>query len=267
MVEPRTRARVPWIVWTLLGLAVLVQVGLRASQPAPVARASALAAPPRLAFARAASLGEERVLGQWLALYLQAFDNQPGISVPFMSLDYARVELWLDLLLALDPAGSYPLLMAAHLYGQVPDATRTRRMLEFIHRHYLVDPPGRWRWLAHAVVIARHRLQDPRLALHYAQSLAEAPDGARTPGWARQMHIFLHEDLGEADTAKLLLGGLLASGTLSDPKEIHFLMSRLQALQAVENGVKNPSSLSTVRRSPGAPGALQAPIAPQAPLN
>jgi len=45
------------------------------------------------------SLGEPIALAQWLTLYLQAFDNQPGVSIPFQDLDYPRVIRWLDTIL------------------------------------------------------------------------------------------------------------------------------------------------------------------------
>jgi hypothetical protein len=48
------------------------------------------------------------------------------------------------------------------------------------------------------------------------------------------MQIFLHEDMGEYETARVLLGGLLASGTVTDPHEIHFLLERLNSLEGVE---------------------------------
>jgi hypothetical protein len=37
--------------------------------------------------------------------------------------------------------------------------------------------------------------------------------------------------MNETKSAEILLGGLLASGTITDPHEIHFLMERLQALK------------------------------------
>jgi hypothetical protein len=48
------------------------------------------------------------------------------------------------------------------------------------------------------------------------------------------MHIFVLEDLGEYETAKILLGGLLASGAITDSHEARFLTQRLNALQAAE---------------------------------
>ena len=48
------------------------------------------------------------------------------------------------------------------------------------------------------------------------------------------MRIFLLEDLGEAEAAAVLLGGLLESGEVTDPKELHFLTQKLEELRAAE---------------------------------
>ena len=107
-------------------------------------------------------------------------------------------------------------------------------MLEFVYRNFLADPNRRWPWLAHAVIMARHRLEDRLLALRYAQALRTHATAPTVPGWARQMEIFLREDMGEYEAAKVLLGGLLASGTVTDPHEQRFLVERLKQLEADE---------------------------------
>ena len=53
------------------------------------------------------------------------------------------------------------------------------------------------------------------LALRYAQDITQYARGASD--WARQMRIFILEDMGEVESAKILLGGLLASGEVTDP--------------------------------------------------
>ena len=188
------------------------------------------------AWLRAASLGEPIALSQALVLYLQAFDNQPGVSIPYKDLEYTAVRAWLAAALELDPQGQYPLVMASHLYAQVPDDNRTRMMLEFVHREFLKDPDRRWRWLAHAAIMAKHRLKDMPLALRYAQDIATHAGSALT--WARQMRIFILEDMGEGEAAAVLLGGLLHSGEVSDPAEIRFLTQRLEALKNAEKSSK-----------------------------
>ncbi len=227
--DERPLAAVPRVVFAALTAALVLQIAWQSAQPKPVARAEALDAPPAVAALRIASLAEPVALAQLTTLYLQAFDNQPGISIPFRELDYPRVIEWLAAILELDPVGQYPLLMASQLYAQVPDQARTRLMFEFVYAQFLRDPNRRWRWLAHAAILAKHRLKDQALALHYAREIARlAPDA---PGWARQMHIFVLEDLGEVDSAKILLGALLSSGEVRDEHELRFLADRLDALQ------------------------------------
>lgn len=224
----------------LVAAALALQVGGSRLQPAPTAAAQALPDAPSLVALRLAAVGEPQALGQALTLWLQAFDNQPGVSIPFASLDYGRVEAWLDRLLGLDPRAQYPLMMATQLYGQVPDLDKDRRMLAFAHRRFLEDPDRRWPWLAHAAIMARHRLKDPQLALTYADDLARHATGPGVPSWARQMHIFLRADLGQSEAARILLGGLLASGQITDEHEKRFLIERLNAMQQGENSSKPP---------------------------
>ena len=226
----RAVGQVPRPVLLVFVAALCLQIAWQAWQPRPSARAEALGAPASPSTLRALSLGEPIALAQLLTLYLQAFDNQPGVSIPFRDLDYARVTAWLGTLLELDPAAQYPLLMATQLYGQVPDEARQRLMCGFVHDQFWRDPDRRWRWLAHCAVMAKHRLRDTRLALDYAEAITR---GARhASNWARQMRIFILEDLGEIEAARVLLGGLLASGEVSEEKEIHFLTERLKILEA-----------------------------------
>jgi hypothetical protein len=230
---------VPRGVIALLAAALAAQIAWQASRPAPIAHAEALPLPYPAATVRAASGSEVIVAAQLSALYLQAFDNQPGISVPFAALDYSRVERWLDLMLELDPRTQYPLMMASQLYAQAPVVEKQRAMLDFIHRGFLEQPERRWRWLAHAVIVARHRLHDPARALRYAEDIARHARNA--PAWARQMRIFILEDIGEREAASVLLGGLLESGEVTDPQEIRFLTQRLEALQGAEFSSPVPS--------------------------
>jgi len=230
----RRIASVPRPVLALLGLALATQFIFSAWQPRPSARAEDLPYPPSSAVLRVLSLGDPIPLAQGMTLYLQAFDNQPGISIPFASLDYGRVQAWLEQILELDPRGQYPLLMASQLYAQVPIEDKQRQMLEFVSRQFSADPNRRWPSLAHAAIMARHRLHDLPLALRFATALSTEATGPDVPHWARQMHIFFHEDMGEYETARVLLGGLLASGAVTDPHEMRFLFERLDQLNAAE---------------------------------
>jgi hypothetical protein len=231
MGERRVTA-VPAPIIALLAIALAAQIAWQASRPVPIARADTLGTPCTPAAARVLSANEVIVAAQMSALYLQAFDNQPGMSIPFRDLDYGRVEQWLAAMLALDPRTQYPLMMASQLYAQVAVAEKQRLMLDFVYRRFLENPDQRWRWLAHAAIMARHRLHDTALALRYAEALALL--ARRAPGWVRQMRIFILEDMGERESATILLGGLLAEGEVTDPQEARFLLERLERLKSGE---------------------------------
>lgn len=228
------------LLWLLAG-AFCGQLALKSLEPRPTARATDLPPAPSTSTVRLLDLGEPIAFAQMLVLYLQAFDTQPGISIPYKDLDYVRIQDWLDRVLELDPVGQYPLLLASQVYSQVPDATRQRAILDWTYRRFLDDPDRRWRWMAHAAIMAKHRLQDPTLALRYAQELNRHATGPAVPHWAKQMHIFVLEDMGEAETAKILLGGLLESGAITDPHEVHFLTERLNALEKAAENSSKPS--------------------------
>ena len=224
---------VPRPAIALLVIAAALQLAVMASSPRPLARAADLGPPPSGATLEWMQGFDPLPAAHLMTLYLQAFDNQPGISIPFRDLDYRRVRAWLLTALKLDPAAQYPLLMASQLYAQVPDPERQRFMLEFVFEQFALDPERRWPWLAHGAIMAKHRLQDLPLALRFAEEIAKRAKGA--PAWARQMHIFLREDMGEYEAARILLGGLLASGTVTDSHERVLLLERLERLKSVEN--------------------------------
>ena len=223
----RPISSVPRSVVIALVTGLLLQVLLHAGRSGVEATRKPLPVPPQEQFLNVASTGDPVALSKLLMLWLQGFDNQPGISIPFLQLDYDRLTRWLDRILFLDPDGIYPLLSAARIYSEVPDATKKRQMLEFVYQKFLEDPTARWQWMAHAVYVAKHRLQDKQLALHYARELRLRTTPETAPDWARQMELFVLEDIGDLESARILLGGLIESGEITDQREIEFLLSRL----------------------------------------
>ncbi len=230
------KRKAPAAAIALLAGGLALQIAFTAMQPAPSARAEALPPGPSTPLLAWLRTFDRLPAAHLLDLYLQAFDNQPGISIPYLDLDYRRVLQWLRAALSLDPVSQYPLLMASQLYAQVPDPERRRLMLEFVYEQYFVDPERRWPWLAHGAIMAKHRLNDRALALKYARAIAEHSPGA--PSWARQMHIFVLEDMGEYEAAKILLGGLLASGVVTDRHEQLLLQERLERIEAAEKSAQ-----------------------------
>ena len=245
MRDERPLSHVSAPVLALLAAGLALQIGLHAVTPEPQAKAQDLTQPPAASLLRLASLGEPIALAKILMLELQAFDYQSGTKIPYKDLDYARLEGWLSRILELDPAGQYPLMAAARLYAEVPREAKQRSMMDFIYRQYFLDPNRRWPWLAHATFLAKHRLKDMALALKYAAALQQYTTAKDVPAWATTMEIFIREDMNELETARVMIGGLLASGRITDRGELNFLDGRLREIeerlkQAPARNTKNP---------------------------
>ncbi|HEX8405181.1 MAG TPA: hypothetical protein VF670_11230 [Duganella sp.] len=233
---------VPAAVIALLVLALLAQILWRQGQPPARARARDLPAAPSLAALRLAALGEPVALAKATMLYVQGFDEPAGASIAWRDLDYATVATWLQRVLELDPRGQYPLLAASQVYGAVSDPARARLMLEFVYARFDEDPDRRWPWLAQAALVAKHQLRDLPLARRYARAIRLRATGPQVPAWARELEVFILEDMNELDGARALIGGLLRDGRITDPNELQFLTRRLQRLERPEQpeGPKQP---------------------------
>ena len=208
--------------WLLLAIFLVAQIAWRSNQTTRAPAATHLPPAPAAAALRLASFGEGATTSRLTMLYLQAF--------PHRDLDYRRLMAWLETVLALDPRSDYPLFAAARIYAENPDPARARVALDFVHRQFFADPEHRWQWLAHAALLAKHRLKDLPLAREYAAAVARHARSPRVPLWAKQMEAFILEDMGELEAARIMLGGLLESGQISDAGELRFLRHRLEQL-------------------------------------
>jgi hypothetical protein len=222
--EQRPLATVPGWVWTALVAALALQLALHAALGRPRAGAGNLPPAPSANMVRVASLGEVAAAARLMMLYVQGFD--------MTTLDYARLTAWLRAALALDPRSQYPLFAAARIYAENTDPLRARAALELVYEQFLLDPNRRWPWLAHGALLAKHRLKDLGLASRYAAAIDRHASAAGVPLWARQMEIFILEDMNELEAARVMIGGLLASGQITDAAELRFLRERLEALEA-----------------------------------
>ena len=185
---------------------------------------------PRPGTLKIASLGEPATLARLAMLYLQSYDYSSTNALPYRRLDYVRLIDWLGSIQDLDPLSEYPLFSAARVYAEVSDPDRQRLMLAFVYARFLEDPNRRWPAAAQAALVAKHRLKDLPLALKYARGIERLTTTADVPLWAKQMEIFILEDMNEFEAARIMIGGLLASGRIQDLAERIFLEKRLTAL-------------------------------------
>lgn len=237
----RPLSAVPRVLWLLLALCLLFQVLWQVSRRSATPQAQILPAPPGVAMARLASLGEPLAMARAMLLHLQSFEDQPGVSLAWRALDYDRLAGWLETAQALDPRSQYALVAAGSVYAGVADPARVRRMLRFVADSFAADPQHRWPAMAQATLTARHQLHDLALARRYARELRLHASGPGVPAWVRQMEAFILEDMDQLDSARLVLGGLIDSGQISDPNELAFMARRLDALAAKKTQVTRPA--------------------------
>ena len=228
----RPLSSVPRPLWLVLALAVLLQLGWQLAQRHAAPPARPLPPAPSPALARLASLGEPLAMSKAMLLYLQSFEDQDGVSLPWRQLDYERLAGWLETAQTLDPRSRYALVAAGEVYAGVADPARARRMLAFVSASFAQDPARRWPAMAQAALLAKHQLHDLPLALTLARQLRLKTLGVDVPAWVRQMEAFILEDMDQLDSAKLLVGGLIASGQITDPHELAFMARRLEEISA-----------------------------------
>jgi hypothetical protein len=229
--DERPLSAVPAWLWMLLAASLAAQLAWRGAQPAASPSAADLPEAPSAEALRLASFGEPEAAARLAMLYLQSFDMGGGNSLRYQQLDYARLVAWLGSILALDPRSQYPLFSAARIYAEIPDPARSRLVMEWVYREFPADPNRRWPWLAHAALLAKHRLGDLALARRYAAAIDRYTTDPTVPLWAKQMEIFILEDMNELEAAKIMIGGLLLSGRINDPAELRFLKERLDELE------------------------------------
>lgn len=168
----RPLAAVPGWIALLLATALAAQVSSQFVQRARAPSAAELPQAPSAQALRLASLGEPAALARLAMIWLQAFDSGGGNAIPYQQLDYSRLVAWLRAILATDPRSGYPLFAAARVYAENADPAKARLVLDFIFAEFAADPKRRWPALAHAALLAKHRLQDLALARQYAAAIA-----------------------------------------------------------------------------------------------
>lgn len=203
-------------------------------RPASLAWSGNIAPAPSAHVARFAALGDEVALARLLMLSVLAADSGPDGGTPLRALDYVELRAWLERVADLDPRSAQPLLAASQVYAGVSDPARAALMLDFVHARFLRDPDRHWPWLAHAAVSARHRLHDPARAASYARELRIRTSPGVLPLWAQELEAWFSADMNELDAARALIGGLIESGRVTDPRELRLLERRLNELERAQ---------------------------------
>ena len=175
---------------------------------------------PKVALALA--LGDRQFLYRASAFTLQNMGDEGGRVTPLRDYDYRRLGRWFRLLDGFDAESEYLPFLVGYYFSQSTDKEDVRVVIGYLARIAMRDPERNWRWLMHAVYLARHRVKDTRLALDPAYRAA-ALDAPGIPLWTKQMPAFVLAEIGEKEAARDLFEALLESDSSIPPEEMEFM--------------------------------------------
>lgn len=177
------------------------------------------------------------------SLTLQNLGDGGGNVTPLKDYDYSKLGKWFWLLHDLDPASDHVPMTAAYYFGATRVPSDVRVVVGYLAAVGQNPVGDKWRWLAHAVYLARHRLKDMDLALDLAYKLAKMqPVSGELPMWARQMPAFVLKARGDKEDARQIIGNLMMDRNL-DHNELNFMKSYM----VEQLGVTDQDAESLVR--------------------
>ena len=174
-------------------------------------------------------------------LTLQNFGNV-GESQNLKNYNYKHLAGWFSLMDALDVHSNYVPYFAAYYFGATPDDKQVEPVIKYLETVGVRPEPGKWRWLAQAAFLARHRLKDMDWAMRIAQKLGSIYDPKTMPTWTRNMEPMLTADMGDRQAAYLLMLEILKSD--GDKMSVSEYNSNIHLICTViltpEQAVKSP---------------------------
>lgn len=186
------------------------------------------------------ALSDPQLAYRIAGLQFQILGDEGGRSTPLKDYDYNALERWFRIADIWDPSSDYMPMLAAYYYGAVQDPGALRHILAYLETAGSRPEGEKWRWLAHAVYLAQHGLEDHELALKLARKLA-AVNNPDMPAWTRQMPAFILEAKGDKETAYAIMQSILISEAKNlHPNEVNFMRAYiceklLNAAQAAQD--------------------------------
>lgn len=178
-------------------------------------------------------LGDLQFAYRMTGLTLQTLGDEGGRVTPLTDYDYAELEKWFYTLYRLDPRSDFVPMLAAFYFGASQDPEDTIYVINFLEDAGDDTYKEKWRWLVHAVYLARYREKDIEHALEIAKTLADL--GLKKddiPVWTLHMAPFILADMGEEEASRELLKVILGSAQNLNPNEINFMINYIESRSA-----------------------------------
>lgn len=167
--------------------------------------------PPSELSASFMTLGDKEFSYRVIGLMIQNFGNIGGRDTPIKDYDFNNLANWFFLQYNLSPKADHAPMLAAFYYGASQDPSKIRPILEYLKVAGNSTQGEKWRWLAHAVYLARFKLKDLDLALEYANIVANIPKDDM-PAWAKRLPANVLNQRGEKEAALEMMIEIIKAG-------------------------------------------------------
>lgn len=164
-------------------------------------------APSRQA-ALALALGDDQFYYRASTFTLQNMGDFGGDVTPLKNYDYRRLGKWFTLLDSLDPESAFLPLLVGFYFSATQNTADLPVVIDYLARIAERDPASNWRWLVHAIYLARHRMKDLPTALELSYRLA-AFEVAGLPAWTKQMPAYVRVKMGDKEGARIIMETIL----------------------------------------------------------
>ncbi len=213
------------ILYILLLVCVILNIGMWMRTHQMKAHWTNVPKPPSELNITSSFFGDAALAYRVWALALQNFGNSGGDYMALKDYDYKYVGEWLDRLDELDSHSNFVPFLAAYYFGatQLPKE-QLPHIIAYLEKVGVRPEGEKWRFLAHAVFLARHRMNDMPEALRLAQKLASIYRPGM-PAWTKQTQVLIANEIGDKEAAYILMKSILATETkYMQPPEINFMV-------------------------------------------
>lgn len=168
------------------------------------------------------SVGDKQFAYRVIGTMLQNLGDEGGRSTPLNEYNYNEISKWLFLADKLDPKSHYMPFLASFYFGAVEQPEKVKALLDYLAMVGQRSGGERWRWLAHAVYLARWQVGDLDKALELSYILADLKE-PNLPLWTKQMPAFVLNAKGNKEEAvAVMLEILKTSADNIHPNEVNY---------------------------------------------
>lgn len=193
---------------------------------------------------RTFSMGDSQFYFRLKAFDIQNAGDTFGRTTALKDYDYEKLYNWWKILDGLDSRSNFVPPLVSYYYGSSQKPERDLPyVVKYLEEHADLDPGKKWWWYSQAIYHAKHKLKDLDSALRIASKLANIPEDAGAPLWARQMPAFILEAKGDYNAACDIIINIVDNYKDVKEGELNFMMYFIRdRISAMIEAQKDPNA-------------------------